>query len=197
MIGRSCDPRCFRLRFITLAAVNGGYALAGKPHLSEPLAMLVAGRMVGNQGRVLALSGKTPAHVDMFWELIDEILNAILFVLFGLRVVLVPFSKGMIVGGFIEIIINLDARLVTAGMPIGSLGSLFRLPIGSWKVLTWSGPRGGISVAPALSLSPSPESDVVVGLTYMVVVFSILGQRLSTGKVARKSMPCAMSIPSC
>lgn len=193
MIGRSCDPRCFRLRLITLAAGTGGYALAGKPHLSGPLAMLVAGRMEGDQGRVLALSGKTPAHVDMFWELIDEILNAILFVLFGLRVVRVPFSKGMIIGGFIEIIITLDARLVTAGMPIGSL---FRLPIGPWKVLTWSGLRGSISVAPALSLSPSPESDVVVGLTYMVVVFSTLGQGLCTGKVARKSMPCAMSIPS-
>ena len=176
---------------ITLAAVIGGYALASKLHVSGPLAMVVAGLIVGNQGRALAMSDKTRAHVDMFWELIDEILNAILFVLIGLEIVLVPFSKGLVMGGMIAILITLAARLVTAGMPIGSLGSLFRLPVGSWKVLTWGGLRGGISVALALSLPPGPERDIVVGLTYMVVVFSILGQGLSIGKVVRKSMPCA------
>lgn len=181
---------------ITLAAVIGGYALASKLHVSGPLAMVVAGLIVGNQGRAFAMSDKTRAHVDMFWELIDEILNAILFVLIGLEIVLVPFSKELLTGGIIAILITLTARLVTAGMPIGSLGSLFRLPVGSWKVLTWGGLRGGISVALALSLPPSPERDVIVGLTYMVVVFSILGQGLTIGKVIRKSMPCAPLGPS-
>lgn len=180
---------------ITLAAVIGGYALASKLHVSGPLAMVVAGLIVGNQGRALAMSDKTRQHVDMFWELIDEILNAILFVLIGLEIVLVPFSKGLVIGGFVTIVITVTARLVTAGMPIGSLSAFFRLPRGSWKVLTWGGLRGGISVALALSLPAGPERDIILSLTYMVVVFSILGQGLSIGKVIRKNMPCATLDP--
>ena len=175
---------------ITLAAVIGGYALASKLHVSGPLAMVVTGLIVGNHGRELAMSDKTRMHVDMFWELIDEILNAILFVLIGLEIVLVPFSTGLVTAGILAIAVTLGARLLTAGMPIGALRSVFLLPDGSWKVLTWGGLRGGISVALALSLPPGPEREIVLSLTYMVVVFSILGQGLSIGKVVRKSMPC-------
>lgn len=175
---------------ITLAAVIGGYVLASKLHVSGPLAMVVAGLIVGNQGRASAMSDKTRLHIDMFWELIDEILNVILFVFIGLEIVLIQFSTGLVTGGIIAIFITLVARLVTAGMPLGLLGGLFRLPAGSWKVLTWGGLRGGISVALALTLPLGPERDIVVSLTYMVVVFSILGQGLSIGKVVRKSMPC-------
>ncbi|MBK4736564.1 cation:proton antiporter [Noviherbaspirillum pedocola] len=177
---------------ITLATVIGGYALASRLHVSGPLAMVVVGLIVGNHGRALAMSDKTRMHVDMFWELIDEILNAVLFVLIGLEVVVIAFSSGLAVGGLIAIAITLGARLVTAGMPIGLLRPVFRLPAGAWKVLTWGGLRGGISVALALSLPASPQRDIVVGLTYMVVVFSILGQGLSIGKVVRRSMPCSM-----
>lgn len=177
---------------ITLAAVVGGYALANRLHVSGPLAMVVAGLIIGNHGRALAMSDKTRMHVDMFWELIDEILNAILFVLIGLEIVIIAFSTELVLSGLIAILITLAARLITVGMPIGFLYSVFRLPAGSWKVLTWGGLRGGISVALALSLVPGMERDIVVALTYMVVVFSILGQGLSIGKVVRKSMPCTV-----
>ena len=175
---------------ITLAAVIGGYALATRLHISGPLAMVVVGLIIGNHGRALAMSEETRAHVDMFWELIDEILNAILFVLIGLEIVVIAFSKGLAVGGIIAILITLFARLITVGMPIGLLRPVFRLPQGAWKVVTWGGLRGGISVALALSLPLSPERNIIVGLTYMVVVFSILVQGLSIGAVVRKSMPC-------
>lgn len=176
---------------ITLASVIGGYALASSLHVSGPLAMVVMGLIMGNHGRALAMSENTREHVDMFWELIDEILNAILFVLIGLEVVVIAFSSGLLVSGMIAILITLLARLLTVGMPLAMLRSVFRLPRGSWKVLTWGGLRGGISVALALSLPMGPERNVVVALTYMVVVFSILGQGLSIGKVVRNSMPCS------
>jgi len=176
---------------ITLAAVIGGYALASRLHISGPLAMVVMGLIIGNHGRALAMSEQTRMHVDMFWELIDEMLNAILFVLIGLEVVVIAFSSGLIISGMLAILITLAARLLTVGMPIGLLRGVFRLPQGSWKVLTWGGLRGGISVALALSLPMGPERHVVVALTYMVVVFSILGQGLSIGKVVRRSMPCS------
>lgn len=175
---------------ITLAAVIGGYALAARLHISGPLAMVVVGLIIGNHGRALAMSEKTRAHIDMFWELIDEILNAILFVLIGLEIVVIAFSKGLVAGGIIAILITLFARLITAGMPISILRPMFRLPRGAWKVVTWGGLRGGISVALALSLPLSPERDILVGLTYMVVVFSILAQGLTIGAVVRKSIPC-------
>ena len=175
---------------ITLAAVIGGYALATKLHISGPLAMVVVGLIIGNHGRALAMSEKTRVHIDMFWELIDEILNAILFVLIGLEIVVIAFSKNLAVAGIIAILIILAARLMTTGMPIGLLRPMFRLPRGAWKVVTWGGLRGGISVALALSLPLSPERDIVVGLTYMVVVFSILVQGLSIGTVVRKNMLC-------
>jgi monovalent cation:H+ antiporter, CPA1 family len=176
---------------ITLAAVIGGYALASRLHISGPLAMVVMGLIIGNHGRAMAMSEKTREHVDLFWELIDEMLNAILFVLIGLEVVVIAFSSGLMVSGMLAILITLAARLLTVGMPIGLLRGVFRLPQGSWKVLTWGGLRGGISVALALSLPMGPERNVVVALTYMVVVFSILGQGLSIGKVVRRSMPYA------
>jgi CPA1 family monovalent cation:H+ antiporter len=175
---------------ITLAAVIGGYALASSLHVSGPLAMVVAGLIVGNHGRALAMSEETRVHVDMFWELLDEMLNAILFVLIGLEIVMIDFSNRLALSGLIAIIITFAARFVTAGMPIRILHSAFRLPGGSWKVFTWGGLRGGISVALALSLPHGTERDIVVALTYMVVVSSIMGQGLSIGTVVRKSIPC-------
>jgi CPA1 family monovalent cation:H+ antiporter len=176
---------------ITLAAVIGGYALASGLHLSGPLAMVVMGLIIGNQGRALAMSEKTRGRVDLFWELIDEILNAILFVLIGLEIVVIAFSNDLVVSGIVAILITLAARLLTVGLPIGLLRGVFRLPQGASKVLTWGGLRGGISVALALSLPIGPERNVVVALTYMVVVFSILVQGLSIGRVVRGSMPCS------
>lgn len=176
---------------LTLAAVIGGYALASHLHVSGPLAMVIAGLIVGNHGRALAMSETTRMHVDMFWELLDEILNAILFVLIGLEVIVLSFSNSFWAAGAMALAVILAARIATVAMPVLLLPGMFRLPQGSWKVLTWGGLRGGISVALALSLPAGPERDVVVTLTYMVVVFSILVQGLSIGRVVRHSLPCA------
>ncbi|MFL6715759.1 MAG: cation:proton antiporter [Burkholderiaceae bacterium] len=176
---------------ITLAAVIGGYSLASSLHVSGPLAMVVVGLIVGNHGRALAMSERTRRNVDMFWELIDQILNAVLFVLIGLEIIVISTARGLLTSGLIAIVITLAARLFTVGLPIRALRSAFRLPAGAWKVLTWGGLRGGISVALALSLPAGPQRDIIVALTYMVVVFSILVQGLSIGRVVRGSIDCS------
>jgi len=173
---------------LTLAAVTGGYALASELHVSGPLAMVVAGLMIGNHGRALAMSDTTRRYLDMFWELLDEILNAVLFVLIGMEVLLVVFSVSELVASALAVIVTLMARLLTVGLPVRLLRGAFKLPRGSWKVLTWGGLRGGISVALALTLPSGAERDTVVALTYCVVVFSILVQGLSIRHVTRRAV---------
>jgi len=176
---------------ITLAAVLGAYALATQFHVSGPLAMVVMGLIVGNQGRSHAMSEQTEKKLDMFWELIDEILNAVLFVLIGLEVVLIQFSNPLLTTGLLVILLTLLSRLLTVGVPIAVLGKRFRLPEGAWSVMTWGGLRGGISVALALSLPSGAARDIVVSLTYLVVVFSILIQGMSIGKLVKRVIPSA------
>ena len=171
---------------LTLAAVMGGYAVANRLHVSGPLAMVVAGVMIGNRGRALAMSDTTRRYVDMFWELLDEILNAVLFVLLGLEVLLIHFSPALLGAGALAIGVALLARLGSVGLPVGVLRKVFRLPAGSWRVLTWGGLRGGISVALALSLPAGDTRDPVLALTYCVVVFAILVQGLTIGPLARR-----------
>jgi len=154
--------------------------------VSGPLAMVVMGLIVGNQGRSNAMSEETERHVDMFWELIDEILNAVLFVLIGLEVILLHFTHMLLGVACIVILLTLFTRLLTVGVPVGLFNRLFRLPKGSWAVLTWGGLRGGISVALALSLPVGEYRDTVVSLTYLVVVFSVLVQGMSVGKLASR-----------
>lgn len=173
---------------LTLAAVTGGYALATRLHVSGPLAMVVVGLIVGNQGRALAMSDVTRRYVDMFWELLDQMLNAVLFVLIGMEVLVVTFSGGEFIGALVAVAVTLLARTLTVGLPVASLPNAFNLPPGSWKVLSWGGLRGGISVALALSLPLSPHRDVVVALTYGVVIFSILVQGLSIGTITRRAL---------
>ncbi|MCO5124814.1 MAG: sodium:proton antiporter [Rhizobacter sp.] len=171
---------------LTLAAVMGGYALAQHLHVSGPLAMVVAGLMIGNHGRALAMSDTTRRYVDLFWELLDEMLNAVLFVLIGLEAVLIPFSPALLIGGGVAIAVTLAARATTAGLPAAVFRERLRLPRGSAWVLTWGGLRGGISVALALSLPLGPQREIVLALTYCVVVFSILVQGLSIGWLVRR-----------
>ena len=176
---------------ITLAMVIGGYALANRLHISGPLAMVVAGVLTGNQSRELAMSDTTRHHVDAFWHLVDGIFNAVLFVLIGMEVIIIPFGLGLVPAAVLVIIVTLLARFLTAGLPVALLPKTFGLPAGSWKVLSWSGLRGGISVALALSLPVGEARSILIPLTYCVVVFSILCQGLTIGAVVRRSLKCA------
>ncbi|MBM6549899.1 cation:proton antiporter [Marinomonas ostreistagni] len=170
---------------LTLAGVIGGYTLASHWHLSGPLAMVMVGLMVGNHGRSWAMSDQTRHYVDLFWELIDEILNAALFVLIGLEVVMISYSGNLMLAAGLTILIALAARLIVVGLTTTAFRSQLKLPSGAWKVLTWGGLRGGISVALVLQLPASEERDMLLALTYAVVIFSILVQGLSIGKVAK------------
>ncbi len=170
---------------LTIAGVIGGYALASHWHLSGPLAMVMMGLMVGNRGRALAMSDKTRHYIDLFWELIDEILNAILFVLIGLEVVMIAYSGNLFIAAGLTIVIALLARFIVVGMTTKTIHRQLDLPTGAWKVLTWGGLRGGISVALVLQLPLGTERDILLALTYAVVIFSILVQGLSVGKVAK------------
>ena len=173
---------------LTLAAVTGGYLLATRLHVSGPLAMVVAGLLIGNRGRALAMSDTTRHHLDLFWELLDEILNAVLFVLIGMEVILITFADGIALAAAAAIGVTLLARGLTVGLPVTVGCRFFGLPAGAGRVLTWGGLRGGISVALALSLPQGPERETIVSLTYCVVVFSILVQGLTIGRVARHAV---------
>lgn len=174
---------------LTLAGVLGGYALASHFHLSGPLAMVMMGLMLGNHGRAYAMSDETRHYVDLFWELIDEILNAILFVLIGLEVVVIAYSVNLFIAAVLAIIIALAARFIVVGLTTKTFNQQLELPKGAWKVLTWGGLRGGISVALVLQLPTGDERDVLLALTYAIVIFSILVQGLTIGKVASSIRP--------
>jgi len=128
---------------VTLAVVTGGYALASRLHVSGPLAMVVCGVIIGNGGRALAMSDLTRRYIDLFWELIDRILNAVLFVLIGMEVVLESFSGGTLVAAAAAIVLTLSARALTVGIPVALMKRSFKLPQGAGWVLTWAACAAG------------------------------------------------------
>jgi monovalent cation:H+ antiporter, CPA1 family len=170
---------------LTLALAMGLYALADALHLSAPIAVVVAGLFVGNQGRAFAMTEKTREHVDTFWELVDEILNVVLFLLIGLELLVLPVERRWLLAGVVAIPIVLAARWLSVAGIIGPLRRITAQSRGAITVLTWGGLRGGISVAMALSLPAISSRSLVLTLTYFVVVFSILVQGLTVGRVVR------------
>lgn len=170
---------------ITIALVTGVYAIALKLHVSGPIAVVVAGLLIGNHGARFAMGEDTRQHVFQFWELTDEILNSVLFLLIGLEVLVITFSPQHAGLALIAIPIVLVARLIAVALPISLLRLRTEFEQGAIQILTWAGMRGGISVALALSLPPSEYKSVILTMTYAVVVFSILVQGLTVERLVR------------
>ncbi len=170
---------------VTLATVMGGYALAHALHISGPVAMAVAGLIVGNHGVSYAMSANTKDYLLKFWALIDEILNAVLFLLIGLEAVVLADRLGLLGLGLLTIPLVLTARAASVGAPLLLWRRLLPFNL-AFPVMTWGGLRGGISIALALSLPGGPMKDVLVAATYVVVLFSVLAQGGTIGGLVRR-----------
>lgn len=172
---------------ITLAAVMGGTIIAHKLHLSAPLAMVTAGLVVGNDTvRGTAMSEVTESYVDKFWELIDILLNTILFVLIGMEMLVLTFKTEYVIAGLIAIPVVLLCRYISLLLPINLFKKKLDFVPKTNLIMTWGGLRGGISIALALGLTEVMERDLFLVITYVVVVFSILVQGLTVGKLVKK-----------
>lgn len=171
---------------LTLALVMGGYAFATALHVSGPIAMVVAGLLIGNHGRVLAMSKSTREHLDTFWELIDEILNAVLFLLIGLEVLILVYHTEYFLAALAIIPAVLLSRFISVGAPIQMMKKIREFSPGVTRLMTWGGLRGGISVALALSLPKGIEREVILAVTYAIVIFSILVQGLTLSSLAKQ-----------
>ncbi|MFD3000009.1 cation:proton antiporter [Pontibacter toksunensis] len=171
---------------ISLAVVTGGYSIAQIFHFSGPLAMVAAGLLIGNQGTKLAMSEQTADYLTKFWEMVDEIFNAVLFVLIGLELLLVPFRWEYVIVGLITTVIVLVVRYIALAVPSYTLRLNRAFTPGTLPIMTWGGLRGGISIALALSLTPDMHRDLIVAITYAVVLLSLLVQGLTIEPLIRR-----------
>ncbi len=170
---------------ITLALVMTAYAVAFAIHVSGLIAVVVAGLLIGNHGTQFAMSDKTRDHVQKFWSLIDEVLNAVLFLIIGFEVIALSLSAQTALLMAISVPVVLGARFVSVSIPLTALRRRYTFARGAIPVLTWGGLRGGISVALALSLPNIPAKSTILAITYGVVIFSIIVQGLTVERVVR------------
>jgi CPA1 family monovalent cation:H+ antiporter len=175
---------------ITLAAVMGGTVIAQKFHLSAPLAMVTAGLLIGNDTiRSSSMSHITESYVDKFWELIDILLNTILFVLIGMEILVLTLETSYMFAGLIAIPLVLLCRYLSLLIPVRFFEKRLDFAPKTNLIMTWGGLRGGISIALALGLTIEMERDLFLVITYFIVVFSILVQGLSLGKLVKRFAP--------
>lgn len=171
---------------ITLSVVMGGYLIAQWLLVSGPLTMVFAGLIIGNFRKRWAMSAVTKDYLDKFWELNDEILNAILFLFIGFYLLIIPDLSNYWMPGLACVIIVLLARFISIWLPTKFIKFKKKFSPGTIKILVWGGLRGGVSIALALSIDEGPYKKTIVAITYFVVVFSIIVQGLSIGKITNK-----------
>jgi CPA1 family monovalent cation:H+ antiporter len=179
---KSIDDHPLEL-LITLALVMFLYALSFWIHVSGPIGVVVAGLLIGNPGRQFAMTDRTREHVDAFWSMVDELLNAVLFLLLGLEVFAVERWADVLLPAVLAVPICLIARAISVAVPVTAMRVRDSFQRGLIPVLTWSGLRGGISVALVLALPRFPGKDILLASTYAVVVFSVLAQGLTVRRV--------------
>ena len=173
---------------ITLSIVMGGFLIAKELHFSSPLAMVIAGLIIGNFGKSVAMSETTRDYLSKFWELIDEILNAILFLFIGFELLMLPDLQEQLLLGVVAIFICLLARTLAMFIPASTILRKNTYSKGSLTTMVWGGIRGGVSIALVMSIpnSVGEIKDVLLEVTYIVVLFSIVVQGLTVGKVAKR-----------
>ncbi|SFD73671.1 sodium/proton antiporter, CPA1 family (TC 2.A.36) [Sulfitobacter brevis] len=171
---------------LTLGLAFGGYELAVFLHVSAPIMAVCAGLLIGDVGSARGMSELTRRYVDGFWKLIDEILNAVLFLLIGFEVFAIAFSGDVLLTGVATIFIALLARFVAVAIPVSILRPFRTFDAGVTPIMTWGGLKGGISVALALSLPENEWKPLILTCTYIVVIFSIIVQGLTVGRLANR-----------
>lgn len=171
---------------LTLAFVMGGYTVSNYFHISGALAMVVMGLMTGNYRQDIAMSDTTQEYVHKFWELLDVILNALLFILIAFVIIVIDFKTEYILLGFVSIFIVLFSRIIIVYLPIMTFKKLLQLDTKDAKIITWGGLRGGLSLALVLSLPDSETKNILLITTYFCVLFSIIIQGLTIEKLAKK-----------
>ncbi|MEH6654339.1 sodium:proton antiporter [Loktanella salsilacus] len=180
---------------LTLGLAFGGYELAVALHVSAPIMAVCAGLLIGDVGTRLGMSEETRKYVEAFWKLIDEILNAVLFLMIGVEVFAIVFDTANVMAGLAAIVLGLFARFLAVAVPITLLRPFRDYSTGVIRIMTWGGLKGGISVALALSLPDGEWKPVILTATYMVVVFSIIVQGLTVARLARHVNPQPELLP--